>query len=47
MIPAWVIRAKWEIDYKNTAADMIMGEASSFEDIITAIESLNNRISKS
>lgn len=41
------IRAKWETDYKNTVANMIMGEAPSFEDIMLALEDLNNRINKS
>ena len=34
-------------DYKNTVANMIMGEAPSFEDIMLALEDLNNRINKS
>lgn len=32
--PIGEIRAKWRTDYKNTVANMIMGEAPSFEDII-------------
>lgn len=47
IIPTGETRAKWEIDYKNTVANMIMGEAPSFEDVIIALEYLNNRISKS
>lgn len=45
--PTGEIRAKWETDYKNTVANMIMGEAPSFEDIMLALEDLNNRINKS
>lgn len=47
IVPEGEIRAKWETDYKNTVANMIMGEAPSFEDIMFALESLNNRINKS
>ena len=47
IVPEGEIRAKWETDYKNTVANMIMGEAPSFEDIILALESLNKRINKS
>lgn len=45
--PTGEIRAEWETDYKNTVANMIMGEAPSFEDIMLALEDLNNRINKS
>lgn len=45
--PTGEIRAKWKTDYKNTVANMIMGEAPSFEDIMLALEDLNNRINKS
>lgn len=47
IVPEGEIRAKWETDYKNTVANMIMGEAPSFEDIMLALEALNNRINKS
>lgn len=47
IVPTGEIRAKWETDYKNTVANMIMGEAPSFEDIMLALEDLNNRINKS
>ena len=47
IVPEGGIRAKWETDYKNTVANMIMGEAPSFEDIMLALEALNNRINKS
>lgn len=47
VVPGGGIRAKWETDYKNTVANMIMGEAPSFEDIMLALEALNNRINKS
>lgn len=47
IVPEGEIRAKWETDYKNTVANMIMGEAPVFEDIMFALESLNNRINKS
>ena len=47
IIPTGETRVRWEIDYKNTVANMIMGEAPSFEDVIIALESLNNRIAKS
>lgn len=47
IVPTGEIRAKWEIDYKYTVANMIMGEAPSFEDIMLALDSLNNRINKS
>lgn len=47
IIPQGEIRAKWEIDYKDTVANMIIGEAPSFEDVIIALKDLNNRISKS
>lgn len=47
IVPTGEIRAKWETDYKYTVANMIMGEAPSFEDIMLALESLNSRINKS
>lgn len=47
IIPTEETKSKWEIDYKNTVANMITGKAPSFEDIITALECLNNRIAKS
>ena len=47
IVPKGEIRAKWETDYKNTVTNMIMGEAPSFEDILTALDSLNNQIAKS
>lgn len=47
IVPTGEIRANWETDYKNTVANMIMGEAPSFEDIMLALEDLNNRINKS
>lgn len=47
IVPTGEIRAKWETDYKYTVANMIMGEAPSFEDIMLALENLNSRINKS
>lgn len=47
IVPTGEIRAKWETDYKYTVANMIMGEAPSFEDIMLALDSLNSRINKS
>jgi hypothetical protein len=47
IVPAGEIKAKWEIDYRNTVTNMIMGDAPSFEDIIEALERLNDRITKS
>lgn len=47
IVPEGEIRAKWETDYKNTVANMIMGVAPDFEDIMFALENLNNRINKS
>lgn len=46
IVPEGEIRAKWETDYKNTATNMIMGEAPSFENIMIDLESLNNLINK-
>ena len=42
--PEGEIRAKWETDYKNTVANMIMGEAPSFEKIMADLVILNQRI---
>lgn len=47
IVPEGEIKAKWETDYKNTVANMIMGKAPSFEDIMLALERLNNIINNS
>lgn len=46
IIPEDEIRAKWETDYKNTVANMIMGEAPSFDKIMEALEILNRSINR-
>ncbi len=46
IIPEDEIRAKWETDYKNTVANMIMGEAPSFDKIMEALEILSRSINR-
>lgn len=46
IIPEDEIRAKWATDYKNTVANMIMGEAPSFDKIMEALEILNRSINR-
>lgn len=46
IVPEGEIRAKWEIDYKNTVANMIMGDAPSFEKIMVDLTILNQRINQ-
>lgn len=46
VVPEGGIRAKWETDYKNTVANMIMGEAPSFEKIMEDLAILNQRINQ-
>lgn len=47
IVPNGEIRAKWESDYKNTVLNMVLGEAPSFEEIISELEVLNRRINLS
>ncbi len=46
VVPAGEIRDRWETDYKNTVMNMVMGPAPSFDEIITELEVLNERINK-
>lgn len=44
IVPEGETRRKWEGDYKNTVANMVMGEAPSFDEIMADLEILNKRI---
>lgn len=46
IVPEGETRRKWEGDYKNTVANMVMGEAPSFDAIMADLEILNKRINK-
>lgn len=46
IVPIGDVRDRWEVDYKNTVMNMVMGKAPSFEEIIIELETLNNRINK-
>lgn len=46
IVPEGVTRKDWESDYKNTVANMVMGTAPSFNEIMTDLEALNKRINK-
>lgn len=46
IVPTGEIRDKWKADYKNTVMNMVMGEAPSFEEIMTELEDLNKRINR-
>lgn len=46
IVPIGEVRDRWEVDYKNTVMNMVMGKAPSFEEIIIELETLNNRINK-
>lgn len=47
IVPQGDIRSRWEEDYKNMMLNMIMDEAPSFDEIISSIEILNDRINNS
>ena len=44
IVPDSDTRRDWEGDYKNTVANMVMGEAPSFDEIMADLEILNRRI---
>ena len=44
IVPEGETRKDWEGDYKNTVANMVMGEAPSFDEIMADLEILNSRI---
>ena len=44
IVPTGEIRDRWEVDYKKTVMNMVMGPAPSFEEIISELEALNRRI---
>lgn len=44
IVPEGATRVKWEEDYKNTVMNMVMGEAPSFDEIMTDLENLNRHI---
>lgn len=44
IVPEGETRRKWEGDYKNTVANMVMGEAPTFDEIMADLEILNKRI---
>ena len=44
IFPEGKTREDWEGDYKNTVANMVMGFAPSFDEIMSALESLSRRI---
>lgn len=46
IVPEGDIRKEWEDDYKDTVANMVMGEAPSFDEIMTDLEMLNKRINQ-
>lgn len=46
VVPEGKVRRNWEEDYKNTVANMVMGEAPSFDVIIKDLEILNQRINQ-
>lgn len=46
IVPTGEVREKWEADYKNTVLNMVMGEAPSFDEIISRLEELNERINR-
>lgn len=46
IVPEGKVRRNWEEDYKNTVANMVMGEAPSFDEIIKDLEILNQRINQ-
>ncbi len=46
IVPEGEIRQDWEGDYKNTVANMVMGDAPSFDEIMTDLEILNKRINR-
>lgn len=46
IVPEGETRKDWEEDYKNTVANMVMGEAPSFDEIIKDLEILNCRINQ-
>lgn len=46
IVPEGAIRHDWAGDYKNTVANMVMGDAPSFDEIMTDLEILNKRINQ-
>ena len=44
IVPEGETRKDWEGDYKNTVANMVMGQAPSFDEIMADLEILNRRI---
>lgn len=46
IVPEGATRKDWEDDYKNTVANMVMGEAPSFDEIMKNLEALNCSINK-
>lgn len=44
IVPEGATRKDWEKDYRNTVTNMVMGDAPSFDEIMTDIEMLNKRI---
>ncbi len=44
IVPTGEIRDRWEVDYKKTVMNMVVGPAPSFEEIIAELEALNWRI---
>lgn len=43
-IPEGEIKDKWENDYKNTIMSMVLGEAHTFEEVMTRLEDFNHRV---
>lgn len=46
IVPEGETRKMWEGDYENTVANMVMGTAPSFDEIMADLEILNNRINQ-
>lgn len=44
IVPEGETRRTWEGDYKNTVANMVMGQAPSFDEIMVELENLNRHI---
>lgn len=43
-IPEGDIQEKWEQDYKNTISSMVLGEAHSFEEVMSRLEAFNRKV---
>lgn len=43
-VPEGETRAKWENDYKNTTMSMVLGQAHTFEEVLTRLEDFNRKV---